>query len=117
LRANERMRRRRREIVRSPAFRFGVFVALNSIRGGRGPAEAVWNVGGLIDAAPSIVPGARFAELVLDEINHGCIQSVWSDHGPRDELHSLLRALPRDSAFADAATGRLRELGRLVSTQ
>jgi hypothetical protein len=117
LRANERMRRRRREIVRSPAFRFGVFVALNSIRGGRGPAEAVWNVGGLIDPAPSIVPGARFAELVLDEINHGCIQSVWSDHGPRDELHSLLRALPRDSAFADAATGRLRELGRLVSTQ
>jgi hypothetical protein len=101
--------------------RFGVFVALNSIRGGREPAKAVWNVAGLIDAAPSIVAGARFAELVLDEINDGSTQSLWSDHGPQDELHSLLQALPRGSAFTDAATVRLSalvsEFGGLGSTQ
>jgi hypothetical protein len=87
--------------------RFGVFVALNSIRGGRGPAEAVWNVGGLIDAARSIVPGARFAELVLEEISDGCIQSVWPDQGPVYELQGLLSVLPSDSGFSNEVIERL----------
>jgi len=63
---------------------------------------------------PTIVPGARSRSLCRRIMT---LHSVRVDGSrPAGQLHSLLRGLPRDSPFADAATGRLRELGRLVST-
>jgi hypothetical protein len=79
--------------------RFGIFVALDELRTGNWPGAGIWQVNGLIDAAPSIVSGTRLAEIVVDEIRESsfCRSSCRKPRSSPPTTRSRIRRFPRKS--------------------
>ncbi len=87
--------------------RFGIFFVLNRIWGGRGPAEFLWNTNGLLDVAPSIVSGERFADFMLDELEAFKLDPTFGHSGSPYYLATLMRALEPHDSYTEALLSRL----------